>query len=140
VSGAMLAVVDTGPLYATLDLDDDDHEVSAGTLRRPDIRLAIPTLVVAEVSYLAATRLGAEAEATFIAGLSDLDVDAPAPKDWTRIAQLIRKYASFPLGATDASVVALAERLRTPYVITLDRRHFHAVRPAHCEALQLLPE
>lgn len=135
----MLAVVDTGPLYAALDLDDDDHEASAEVLRR-DLRLAIPTLVVAEVSYLAATRLGADVEATFVAGLADLDVEAPLPQEWTRIAELIRQYADFPLGATDASVVVLAERLQTPYVITLDQRHFRAVKPAHCEALQLLPE
>jgi uncharacterized protein len=136
----MLAVVDTGPLYAALDLDDDDHEASAEALRRAGLQLVIPTLVVAEVSYLAATRLGADVEATFVASLADLDVEAPPPPEWTRIAELIRQYEGFPLGATDASVVALAERLQTPYVITLDRRHFHAVRPTHCEALQLLPE
>lgn len=100
----------------------------------------IPTLVVAEVSYLAATRMGADVEASFIEGLTDLDVEAPLPQEWTRIAELIRQYADFPLGATDASVVALAERLQTPHVITLDHRHFHAVRPTHCDALELLPE
>jgi predicted nucleic acid-binding protein len=60
----MLAVVDTGPLYAALDQDDDDHEACAAALRRPDLRLAVPVLVVAEVTDLAATRLGAEVEAT----------------------------------------------------------------------------
>jgi uncharacterized protein len=136
----MLAVVDTGPLYAALDLDDDDHEASVTALGRSEVRLVIPMLVVAEVSYLAATRLGSEAEAKFVAGLSELDVDGPPAQEWTRIAELIRRYKNFPLGATDASVVALAERLGTPHVITLDRRHFQAVRPTHCETLQLLPE
>ncbi len=136
----MIAVADTGPLYAALDRDDDDHEACAATLSRPGLRLAIPALVVAEVAYLAATRLGAEVEATFVEALASLDVDAPPPQEWKRIAELIRRYSDFPLGASDASVVALAERLDTPYVITLDRRHFHAVRPRHCEALQLLPE
>jgi predicted nucleic acid-binding protein len=135
----MLAVVDTGPLYASLDLDDDDHEASVEALSTPGVRLVIPVLAVAEVGYLAATRLGPDVEATFMATLTDLDVEAPLPQEWTRIAELIRQYASFPLGATDASVVALAERLQTPHVITLDRRHFHAVRPGHCDALQLLP-
>jgi predicted nucleic acid-binding protein len=135
----MLAVVDTGPLYASLDLDDDDHEASVEALSTPGVRLVIPVLAAAEVGYLAATRLGPDVEATFMATLTDLDVEAPLPQEWTRIAELIRQYASFPLGATDASVVALAERLQTPHVITLDRRHFHAVRPNHCEALQLLP-
>jgi uncharacterized protein len=135
----MLAVVDTGPLYAALDLDDDDHQVSVAALSRPDLRLVIPMLVVAETSYLAGSRLGAEAEAKFVASLSDLDVDAPPPSEWARIAILVRQYADFPLGAIDASVVALAERLDTPCVITLDSRHFRAVRPRHCEALSLLP-
>ncbi len=136
----MLAVVDTGPLYASLDRDDADHQACAAALSRPGLRMVIPMLVVAEVGYLAATRLGANVEATFIQSLGTLDVDAPPPQEWARIAELIRQYADFPLGATDASVVALAERLGTPHVITLDRRHFHAVGPLHCDALQLLPE
>jgi uncharacterized protein len=136
----MLVVLDTGPLYAALDRDDDDHEACAELLRRQDLRPVIPALVVAEVSYLAASRLGAEVEATFVSALSDFDVDAPPPQEWERIAELIRRYADFPLGATDASVVALAERLDTLYVATLDHRHFRAVKPRHCETLQLLPE
>ncbi len=136
----MLAVVDTGPLYASLDRDDADHQACATALSRPGLRPVIPMLVVAEVAYLAATRLGADVESTFVQALGTLDVDAPPPQEWTRIAELIRQYADFPLGATDASVVALAERLGTPHIITLDRRHFHAVRPLHCEALGCLPE
>jgi uncharacterized protein len=135
----MLAVVDSGPLYATLDRDDDDHAASVQAMDREGLRLIIPILVVAEVSYLASTRLGADVEARFIAGLAELDVDAPPPTEWARMAELIERYADFPLGAADASVVALAERVQTPYVITLDRRHFHAVRPRHCTALELLP-
>jgi predicted nucleic acid-binding protein len=40
---------------------------------------------------------------------------------------------------TDASVIALAERLGVAEVATLDHRHFQAVRPRHVSALQLLP-
>jgi predicted nucleic acid-binding protein len=40
---------------------------------------------------------------------------------------------------TDASVVALAERLREPKVATLDHRHFATVRPSHAPALDLWP-
>jgi hypothetical protein len=42
-------------------------------------------------------------------------------------------------GDTDASVLALAERVDTDVVITFDR-HFGVVRPRHCPALRLLPE
>lgn len=39
----------------------------------------------------------------------------------------------------DASVIALAERLREPKIATLDERHFRLVRSAHVTALRLLP-
>lgn len=44
------------------------------------------------------------------------------------------------LGTTDASIVALAERLQLGEIATLDRRHFSVVRPAHIDAFTLLPE
>lgn len=99
----------------------------------------IPTLVVAEATYLIGRRLGPEAEAAFLRGLSQLEVEPPMSGDWERIAELVDEYGDLPLGATDASVVALAERLDTAVVITLDRRHFTVVRPRHREALELLP-
>ena len=136
---SLIAVVDTGPLYAAADLDDEDHERALEVLQRQDHHLVIPTLVVAEATYFIGTRLGPGAEARFLAGLGELDVEAPIPTDWPRIAELVEEYGDFPLGGTDASVIALAERLATPLVLTLDRRHFGAVRPRHCEALSLLP-
>ena len=136
----MLAIVDAGPLYAVADADDADHERCLSVLERSDLRLVIPALAVAEVTFMVGRRLGARAEARFLAGLAELDVEAPAVDDWPRIAALVEEYADFPLGGTDASVVALAERLGTPLVVTLDRRHFAAIRPLHEEALDLLPE
>jgi uncharacterized protein len=55
------------------------------------------------------------------------------------MAGLVEQSADFPRGGTDASVIALAERLEAPIVVTLDRRHFAAVRPRHRDALDLLP-
>jgi uncharacterized protein len=135
-----LAVLDAGPLYAAVDSDDDEHQRCAGLLLRRDLRLVVPALVVAEVTYLVGRRLGAQIEARFLAGLEGFDVQAPLNDDWPRISELVDRYANFPLGGTDASVVALAERLNTQLVITLDRRHFGNIRPRHCERLRLLPD
>lgn len=136
----MLAVVDTGPLYAVTDTSDLDHRRSLEVLQRRDLQLIIPALVIAEASYLIGHRLGARAEATFLAGLRDFHVEAPAPDDWPLMAELVARYADFPLGGADASVVALAARHQTDIVITLDRRHFSAIRPPHCDALRLFPD
>ncbi len=99
----------------------------------------IPALAVAEATYFVSRRLGAHAEALFLRGLVSFDIEAPSPQDLDRMATLIETYADFPLGGTDASAVALAERLNAPIVITLDRRHFAAIRPNHRATFELLP-
>lgn len=138
--GAVLAIVDAGPLYAVLDADDRNHRRSAEVLQRRDLDLVIPALVVAEVTYIAGRRLGPLAEAAFLRGLESLHVESPGPGDWPRIAALVEQYRDFPLGGTDASVVALAERFETDLIVTLDRRHFDAIRPLHAAAFRLLPD
>jgi len=134
-----LAIVDAGPLYAAADSDDRDHDACVATLSRTDLRLVVAALVVAEATYFVGTRLGPKAERTFLEGLTDLDVEGPGEEDFLRMAELVEQYRDFPLGGTDASVVALAERLGAPAIVTLDRRHFAAIRPRHRDAFELLP-
>ena len=55
------------------------------------------------------------------------------------MAQLVKQYEDFPLGASDASVVAIAERRSITTILTTNRRHFTAVRPLHVETFHLLP-
>ena len=135
----MLVVVDTGPLYAVVDEDDADHARCRAVLERAEHRLIIPTLVIAEAAYLIGTRLGPDIEARFLTSLTRMHVEAPTPDDWPRIADLVKQYADFPLGGADASIVALAERLDIETLVTLDDRHFRAVRPRHRKAFRLLP-
>lgn len=135
----MLAVVDTGPLYAVVDEDDADHARCREALEAAGRRLIVPALVIAEATYLVGTRLGAGVEARFLAGLAGMPVETPTPDDWMRIGELVAEYGDFPLGGTDASIVALAERLDIETVVTLDDRHFRAVRPKHRKAFRLLP-
>jgi uncharacterized protein len=92
----------------------------------------VPTLVVTEVAYLLATRLGVEAEVRFLADLAEgnLIAEPVVPGDWLRIAELVTNYRDLPLGTADASVVAAAERHGVTEVATLDRRHFGVVRPS----------
>lgn len=98
-------------------------------------------LVVAEVIYLVGTRLGARAEVLLLGDMASgvLQPEPVHPAEWTRIARLVARYADFPLGTTDASVVAAAERLGVSDLATLDRRHFSAIVPEHVPAFTLLP-
>lgn len=96
-------------------------------------------MAVAEVTYFLGRSLGSQAEAGFLRGLAGLEVEAPLPDDFLRMSELVEEYADFPLGGTDASVIALAERLDARVVVTLDRRHFGTIRPRNCDAFELLP-
>jgi len=69
----------------------------------------------------------------------ELQVEMVTPADARRIAGLIETYAGLGLGGTDASLIALAERLGTTRIATLDRRHFAVVRPNHTAAFELIP-
>jgi predicted nucleic acid-binding protein len=133
------AIVDSGPLVAAANSADPDHQACLRVLQAPGLHLVIPALCIAEAAYLIQARRGAQAEARFLQGMEAFDVQAPHSGEWRRIGELVEQYADFPLGGTDASVVALAERLRTDQLVTLDRRHFRAVRPRHCEVFRLLP-
>jgi uncharacterized protein len=137
-SGATLAIVDSGPLCAVADPDDADHAACLVTLSRPDLRLVIPALVVAEATCFVSDRFGAVAEQELIAELASFEVEVPTQEDLARMAELVEKRAGFPLGWTDASVIALGERLNAAVVITLDRR-FAAVKPRRRKAFELLP-
>ncbi len=134
-----LAIVDAGPLYAAADSDDHDHAASLATLSRPDLRLVVAALAVAEATYFVGRRLGPTAEQAFLKGLGDLDVEGPTGEDFARMGELVKQYEDFPLGGTDASEIALAERLDAPLIVTLDRRHFATVKPRHRESFELLP-
>ncbi len=97
-------------------------------------------LVVAEVTYLVGRRLGAEIEATFLRGLHTLEVESPTVEDWALIADLVDRCRDFPLGGVDASVAVLADRVGTDLIVTLDRRHFGALRSAKGRPFRLLPD
>ena len=136
----MIAIVDTGPLLAAVDRTDVDHLRCTEFLDRTDLNLVIPSLVVGEVTYLISTRMGPVAEAGFLRTLPEWNVELPSPNEWPLIAQLVERYADFPLGATDASVAVLAERLGTDLIVTLNRRHFGALRMSDGRPFTLLPE
>lgn len=136
-----MIVVDTGPLYAAADTSDAHHAECAELLDGQPRPLVVPVSVVIEASYLIERRLGPLAEERFLSEITsdDYQVEQLTNDDIRRMAELVHKYADLPLGAVDASVVAISERLGTHEVATLDHRHFRVVRPRHVEAFTLLP-
>jgi uncharacterized protein len=125
-------LVDAGPLIAAFDSSDAHHVECAELLQSASDELVVPQPVIAEVCYMIGrARFGASVEAMFLRSFADGSLTAVAlePSDFERMAGLVEQYASLPLGGSDASVIALAERLDVERAATLDRRHFTVVRP-----------
>jgi uncharacterized protein len=135
-----LLVVDTSVLLAAADNADPDHEACVRAVEGAG-PLVTTALVIAETAYLIRRQLGAKAEAAFFRALAagEIQVEPVTPADAQRIADLIETYADLGLSGTDASLIALAERLELATIATLDRRHFGAVRPSHTAAFELVP-
>ena len=59
--------------------------------------------------------------------------------DLNQIANLVEKYGDMQLGATDASVIVIAEKLGINDIATLNYRHFRVVRKTNREVFNLVP-
>ena len=134
-------LVDTGILYAMADIDDTWHESVKIFLQNITETLIIPITVLPEICYLLNSHLSREAERKLIASIiqGELKIEGLTHEDFRRSYQLIESYSDINIGFVDASVAAVAERLKIHRILTTDRRHFSIIRPRHCHAFDLLP-
>lgn len=138
-----MIVVDTSAILAYMNSADSHHgQVSAWLDSEPDELVTTP-LIVAEADHLVSARGGAVAARAL---RRDLAAGAYLVEWWpgaiTATVDIAERYADsgLGLGLADASLVALAERVGTVSIATLDERHFRAVAPlAGAEAFRLLP-
>jgi hypothetical protein len=134
-------VLDSGALYAVADRDDRWHTRMVKALAsRPEERI-VPVSALAEACYLVSAHLGAGAERQLVraAVAGEFMVEGVNANDLERTEVLLQKYADANIGFVDASIVAVAERLKIRTIVTTDRRHFGLLRPLHCPAFDLLP-
>jgi predicted nucleic acid-binding protein len=135
----MPLLLDTGILYALADRKDGWHRRCRDLIKASGEALLVPVTVVPEVCYLMRERLGASVERRFIESMAaeELALEDLGVKDLRRCATLLQNYPQ--IGFVDASVVAVAERLRLRVIATTDRRHFGPIRPQHVTAFELVP-
>lgn len=135
----MPILVDTGILYALADRDDDWHAPAVRFLDSTTELLLVPVTVVPEVTYLLKSRLGDRAEHGFVAALAagELDLEPLSNADLKRCEAILARYPA--IGFVDASLAAMAERLRVTTIATTDRRHFSRIRPVHTDRFILVP-
>lgn len=140
-----MILVDTGPLVAAINRRDPAHQVCRKLLDTRADDLLVTPYVIAEVCWMAASRIGATAEANIIDAVAagELQQVTITDDELRRIAELLHQYADLHggqgLSLADASVVAVAEHRGIREIATLDVTDFSLVRPRHVPHFTLLP-
>lgn len=125
-----MIIADTGGIIALLDRDDRHHATVRRLFEEQRGVWLLPWAILAEVDYLAATRLGGKVASAFIQDVRDggFAVDSDVARDLPRACALLDRYASLKIGLVDAVVMAQAERHKARVIVTTDARHFRAVK------------
>lgn len=123
-----MILVDTGPLVALFDPQDQQHNLCRGTLQqiRESIVTTIPALTEA-FHILGPASIGSDRLREFIVE-GALSVWFPDRAWLTRAFSLMETYADHPMDLADASLIAAAEALSTRRIFTIDRKDFETYR------------
>jgi len=135
------AIVDTGFLYALADEDDAWHQKAVGYLLTFKGKLILPTTVIPEICYLLNRNLGIHAEIKLLEAIINQEfiTENIMPDDLRRCVEIIEQYHDLNIGLVDASLIAVAERLKITRILTTDRRHFPNIKPNYNRELEILP-
>lgn len=125
-----MIVADTSAVIALIDADSEQHDAMRAWYEADPGQWILPWSILPEVDYLLAARISSQAQIAFVQDLADgqFAVEWGTHADIVRARQLSERYQSLKLGLVDATVMAIAERLRADAIATLDLRHFGVVK------------
>jgi len=135
-----LIVVDTSGLLAALDASERSHQAARSVLERDAGPYLLSPFVLAELDYLVGSG-NVDAELTLLRDVGERAYElAPmTSEDVRRAAGIVERYKDLEIGLADASVMVLADRAGTKRLLTLDERHFRALRPLSGGRFIILP-
>jgi predicted nucleic acid-binding protein len=122
-------LADTGPLYAANDEGDAHHQLALRQLNelardRREVLIAYPILL--EAYSLLLYKLGRSAASGWLVEVAEAPFVNPTQEDYARGATTVRNLADQNVTLVDATVAALAVRMRVD-VWTYDH-HFDVMR------------
>jgi uncharacterized protein len=134
-------LLDTSGLLSALDKSQRYHKECAAALLGADGALLLSPFVLAELDYLLMRHLGPQAQAALLEEIvrGAYQLEPFDATDIARAKQVVERYADLNIGLADASIVVLAERHAVAEVLSLDERHFRAMRIQGRKRFSLLP-
>jgi uncharacterized protein len=134
-------LLDTSGLLSALDESQRYHHECATMLGELSPPLLLSPFVLAELDYLLMRHIGRRAQAALLEEVvrGAYRLEPFGASDVARAKEVIERYADLDIGLADASIVVLAERHAVREVLTLDQRHFRAMRIERRKRFKILP-
>ena len=136
-----MIILDTSGLLAALDASDRHHAAAAAALREAGEPRLLSPFVLAELHYLLSTRVSTRIARALLDEVANgaYQLEPFGRDDIHAAGAVLDRYPALELGLADASILVLAERHGVSDVLTLDERHFRAIRTSQGVPLRLLP-
>jgi hypothetical protein len=134
-------LLDTSGVFAALNVREPEHDAARkALLDEPGPRILSP-FVLAELDYLISKRAGQHAAIDLLTDVADgrYELAQIDEGDIAAARDVISRYSDLELGLADASVVVLSDRYNADRILTLDQRHFRALRTPAGRPFTLLP-
>lgn len=124
-------IVDTSGVVALYDADAAEHDAFVATAFAPGTMRLIPAAILSEIDFMLTVRVNPLAGDRFVDAIVDgfFEIESFTHADAKYVRELLKRYSNLKLGLADGAVMALAERMHCPRILTTDQRHFRAVRP-----------
>jgi hypothetical protein len=134
-------IVDTSGLLSAMDASDPLQARSAAALRSARGPRLLSPFVLAELDYLLGRRVNLAAARRLLDEVvrGAYRLEPFGSEDIEQAGAIIDRYRDLDLGLADASIVVLAERHGIADLVTLDERHFRAVRGPGGRQFRILP-
>ncbi len=114
-------LIDSGPLIALFDRDDDYHLASKKFIQENQYELVTTIASLTETLHLLDFNRNAQIDFLSWVSAGAVSIEAITANDLYRIKELTLKYADLPMDFADACLVLLGEKLKINEIATVDR-------------------
>ena len=136
----MEIILDTSAVIGLMDKKYKKHEHLKTIFTEKDNLYILPSTAIGEICYMLNSRFGNKVELIFLEEIvrTNFQLELLKDMDIIRIIEILKKYDTLSIGYVDASIVAIAERLKINKILTLDRKHFEIVIPRGFDRFDIL--
>lgn len=136
----MQVILDTSAVIGLMDKNYKKHTILKKIFIEKENVFILPSTAIGEICYMLNSRFGSKIELAFLCEIikASFQLELLKDMDIIRIIEILKKYDKLNIGYVDASIIAIAERLKVNKILTLDRKHFEVVAPRGFDCFDIL--